>query len=271
MLLNKDDFECLTKKIKDYSGIIIGEDKEYLLESRLMPIARKYGIGTLPDFVSYLRENKDESLLVEIIEGMTTNESFFFRDFKPFDYLRDIVLPQLFAKLPDQNTFRIWSAASSTGQEAYSIAITLLEAASCAGKKFEIIGTDIDMSVVEKAREGLYTQFEVQRGVPITMLLKYFNQEGDQWRVKKNLKEMIRFDKFNLLGNTSSLKKFDVIFCRNVLIYFDDQTKEKVLANLANAAEPHAFLFTGGAESLIGLKNPFKPAEGLVNVFRIEN
>ncbi len=270
MLLNKKDFDTLAGKIKDYSGIVIGEDKEYLLESRLMPIARKHGLDGLADLVMYMQKNKDESLLVEVIEGMTTNESFFFRDFKPFDYLRDKILPGIFAKYPEKNTFRIWSAACSAGQEAYSIAMTILEAASCAGKKIEICATDIDLNVVEKARDGLYSQFEVQRGVPIHLLIKYFTQEGDQWRVKDNLKQMAKFDKFNLLDNPANLGMFDIVFCRNVLIYFDIPTKEKVLDNITKVMLPHAHLFTGGAESLMGLKSKFQPVEGLVSVFRLK-
>ena len=269
MALNKKSFEILTGKIKDYSGIVINSDKEYLLESRLMPIAKKYGLEGLESLVEYMQENKDESLLVEVIEGMTTNESFFFRDFKPFDYLRDKILPEIFAKFPEKNKYRIWSAASSTGQEAYSIAMTILESAACNGKKFEICATDIDLNVIEKARDGLYSQFEVQRGVPINLLIKYFTQEGDQWRVKGNLKEMIKFDKFNLLEAAGGVGMFDIIFCRNVLIYFDKDTKEKVLHNIVKTMEPHAYLFTGGAESLMGLDTPLQPVEGLVSVFKL--
>jgi chemotaxis protein methyltransferase CheR len=268
MLLNKHDFDILTGKIKDYSGIVVTDDKEYLLESRLMPMVRKYGLGGLADLVGYMQENKDDSLLIEIIENMTTNESFFFRDFKPFDALRDKILPEIFAKHPEKNTFRIWSAASSTGQEAYSIAMTILESASCAGKQFEIIGTDIDLKVIEKAREGLYSQFEVQRGVSISLLLRYFTQEGDQWRVKEPLQRMVRFDQFNLLDSAGGLGIFDVVFCRNVLIYFDNPTKEKVLATVAKAMEPYAFLLTGGAESLMGINSPFKAVGGLGSVFK---
>ncbi len=268
MLLDKKDFDILTGKIKEYSGIVITEDKEYLLESRLMPIVRKYSLGDLSDLVGYMQENKDESLLVEVIESMTTNESSFFRDFKPFDYLREKFLPELFSKYPDKKDFRIWSAACSTGQEAVSIAMTIMEMSICQNKNFEIMGTDIDMGVVERARDGLYSQFEVQRGVPITMLLKYFSQEGDQWRIKENIRKMVKFEKFNLLEHTGGLGMFDIVFCRNVLIYFDSPTKEKVLNNIRKAMQNHAYLVTGNAESLIGLNSPFLAAEGLINVFR---
>lgn len=270
MLLSKQDFDILTSKIKEYSGIVITDDKEYLLESRLMPIVKKYGLGGLPDLVGYMQENHDESFLVEVIENMTTNESFFFRDFKPFDTLRDLILPELLEKCASQNEMRIWSAAASSGQEAYSIAMTILESAACTGKKFEILGTDIDLKVVEKAREGIYSQFEVQRGVPISMLLKYFSQEGDQWSIKDSVRNIVSFDQFNLLHPAGGLGKFDVVFCRNVLIYFDNQTKERVLANIAKTMNPHAFLLTGGAESLMGLDMPFKSVEGMVNVFRFK-
>lgn len=270
MLLNKKDFDILTGKIKDYSGIMIAADKEYLLESRLMPVVRKYGLDELASLVGYMQENKDEALLIEIIESITTNESFFFRDFKPFEFLRDKILPEFFVKHPEKNRFRIWSAASSTGQEAYSIAMNILESSLCAGKKFEIIATDIDMNVIKKAREGAYSQFEVQRGVPINLLLKYFTKEGDRWYIKDNVKQMVAFDKFNLLEQADKLGMFDIIFCRNVLIYFDEATKEKVLKNLAKTMYTHAKLFTGCSESLVGLNVPFQSIEGMYGVFELK-
>ena len=267
MELSKHDFEALTGKIKDYSGIVLSTDKEYLLESRLMPVVKKYSLGDLSGLVGYMQENQDESLLVEVIECMTTNESFFFRDFKPFDTLRDTLLPQIIQQFPDKEKIRIWSAASSTGQEAYSIAMTILESPAFAKKTFEIVGTDIDLNVIEKARDGVYSQFEVQRGMPINLLMKYFKQEGDQWRIKDEIKEMITFNTFNLLHSAGGLGIFDVVFCRNVLIYFDDHTKSEVLENISKTMEPHSKLITGSAESLIGIESPFKPVAGLSSVF----
>jgi len=269
MLLEKKDFDTLTGAIKKYSGIVIGPDKEYLLESRLVPIARKHGLEDLSELVAHMQRKTDENLLIEIIEGMTTNESFFFRDFKPFDYLRDKLMPELLAKNPTQNKFRIWSSACSSGQEAYSVAITLLESPAFAGKSFEIVGTDIDSAIVKRASDALYSQFEVQRGMPISLLLKYFQQEGDQWRVKDNLKKYIKFEKFNLLDRPD-FGAFDVVYCRNVLIYFDRDTKEKVLKNISTAMLPNSFLLTGAAESLMGLDVPFLGVEGLVNTFRLK-
>jgi chemotaxis protein methyltransferase CheR len=269
MLLEKKDFDVLTATIKKHSGIVIGSDKEYLLESRLVPIARNHGLSNLAELVAHMQKGSDSGLIVEIVEGMTTNESFFFRDFKPFDYLRDKLMPELIATRPTQNKFRIWSSASSSGQEAYSAAITLLESAAFAGKTFEILATDIDSSVLKRGIDGLYSQFEVQRGMPISFLLKYFQQEGEQWRVKDNLKKYMKFEQFNLLDKPN-FGVFDVVFCRNVLIYFDVETKQQVLKNLATSMQPHSFLLTGGAESLIGLNSPFVGVEGLINTFRMK-
>ncbi len=269
MPLSKKNFDVFTTRIKELSGIVITSDKEYLLESRLMPLVQKYGLNDLNGLANYLKENKDSALLNEIVECMTINESSFFRDIKPFDYLRDSIIPKIISTCPEKNKFHIWSAASSTGQEAYSIAMTLAEMPLCKDKIFEIYATDIDPNVLETAREGLYTQFEVQRGVPIIMLIKYFTQEnGDRWRIKDNIKQMVKFEKFNLLDKTEEIGMFDIIFCRNVLIYFDNQTKEKVLVNISKVMEPHAYLFTGGTESLIGVNTTLQPVEGMVSVFR---
>lgn len=171
MPLSRENFRALTESIKNYSGIVVSEGKDYLLESRLLPVARKYSLEDLDSLTAYMRENNDGTLLVEIVEAMTTNESFFFRDIKPFEMLQKQVFP-LFANLGRK--VRIWSAACSTGQEAYSIAMSAMEAGM--GDKIHITASDIDSSVVEKAKLGSYSQFEVQRGLPVNMLIKYLNK-----------------------------------------------------------------------------------------------
>ena len=167
MALQSQDFEYLCKIIKENSGIFLTKEKEYLLESRLMPIAEKYGLASLGEFVKYCNENKSTSLYEEIVQAMTTNESLFFRDTKPFDRLKDVIIPRIIGKCPDKRHIKIWSAACSTGQEPYSIAMTIMEEPILASLTFEILATDIDNNVIDKARNGKYSQFEVQRGVPI--------------------------------------------------------------------------------------------------------
>lgn len=250
MELSSQDFHYLADIIKKYSGIALEEDKGYLLQGRLLPVANKYGLSSLKEFVDYVKQNNNESLLIEIIEAMTTNESFFFRDAKIFTFMSQNVIKDIKEKLPDKNKIKIWSAACSTGQEPYTIAMEMLE--KCPELDFEIFATDLDYSVIEKAKGGVYSQFEVQRGVPINLLLKYFSQEADQWRVKPNIAEKISYEKFNLMDSPSKFGKFDLIFCRNVLIYFEVETKIKVVKNLASCMEPHSALFLGATEGASG-------------------
>ena len=221
-----DDFDMFAMLLKQRSGLVLTKDKAYLLESRLMPVARKWKMKGLDELASTVRGRKDEALIRDITEAMTTNESSFFRDQKPFDLFRTTVLPQLLEARAAKRQLRIWSAACSSGQEAYSLAMLLQdEAAKIRGWRIEIIGTDLSAEMIERARSGIYTQFEVQRGLPIQMLVKHFKQVGDKWQISPQLREMASFREYNLLTDLSPLGMFDVVFCRNVLIYFDQPTK----------------------------------------------
>lgn len=247
------EFDFLVKFIHDKSGISLGKDKTYLLESRLLSVIRQHSIDSINTLSKTLKTSPNPALVLDVIEAMTTNETSFFRDTKPFHYFRDTLLPEIMKHNKPPYKVRIWSAASSTGQESYSLGMTILEKkAALAGYSFEIIGTDLDRNVVTKASQGLYTQFEVQRGLPIALLLKYFTQEGEQWRVKDELKSFINFQPANLLTYTP-IGFFDVVLCRNVLIYFDQDTKQKVLQKLVAALKkPHANLFVGSTETIQG-------------------
>ena len=257
--MRADDFEFIARMLKERSGLIIGSDKAYLLESRLMPLARKRGQKTLDELLASLR-SAPEAVLREVTEAMTTNESFFFRDTKPFDQFRDIVLPHLLKARATKRSFRIWSAACSSGQEAYSLSMILKEeAAKLAGWRVEIIATDISQEILEKAKAGLYSQFEVQRGLPIQFLVKYFKKKDDAWQIDPALRSMVQFREFNLLHDLRALGQFDVVFCRNVLIYFDQPTKTKVLENISKIMPEDAFLYLGGAETVLGISDRFKP------------
>jgi chemotaxis protein methyltransferase CheR len=194
---------------------------------------------------------------------MTTNESFFFRDNKPFDLFKDSVLPQLLESRASRKKIRIWCAAASTGQEPYSLAIILKElSVKLAGWNIEIVGTDLSQKVLDKAKMGLFSQFEVQRGLPIQMLIKYFNQVGELWQISEEIRNMVSFRKFNLLDPYTLLGSFDVIFCRNVLIYFDQPTKTEVLEKMRKLLPNDGTLFLGAAETVLGITDKFKPVQG---------
>jgi len=195
-----------------------------------------------------------------VVEAMTTNESFFFRDKIPFDHFREFMLPSLLKSRAAQHRLRIWCAAASTGQEPYSLAMILKEMASLvAGWRVEIVATDLANEVLEKARAGLYSQFEVQRGLPIQMLMKYFTQSGDTWQISPEIRAMVQFRPLNLLADFAHLGTFDVVFCRNVLIYFDQPTKIDVLERLARITEQDGYLVLGAAETVVGLTECFRP------------
>ncbi|QJE73553.1 protein-glutamate O-methyltransferase [Aerophototrophica crusticola] len=258
-----EDFDMFCTLLRQRSGLVLTKDKAYLLESRLMPVARKWNLKGLEDLAAVIRAKRDEALLRDVTEAMTTNESSFFRDTKPFDQFKAVVLPMLLQSRAAKKTIRIWSAACSSGQEAYSLAMLLNEeGARLAGWRIEIIGTDLSGEMVNKAKAGIYTQFEVQRGLPITLLVKYFKQVGDKWQITEDMRSRVQYREYNLLSDLSPLGQFDVIFCRNVLIYFDGPTKGKVLEAMAKQMPPDGVLYLGGAETVLGITEKFKPMEG---------
>lgn len=266
--MKQDDFSLFQSLLKQRSGLVLSIDKAYLLESRLMPVARKWHYKNLEEMAGAIRSRREERLLKDITEAMTTNESSFFRDVKPFEQFEKIVLPAMLAARANTRRIRIWSAACSSGQEAYSLAMILQEQkARLAGWTIEIVGTDISIEVLEKARAGLYTQFEVQRGLPINMLVKYFQQAGDKWQLLPEIRRTVTFREFNLLDSYSSLGKFDIIFCRNVLIYFDQPTKTSVLQNMATLMPDDGILYLGGAETVLGITDRFRPVEGQRGIY----
>jgi chemotaxis protein methyltransferase CheR len=253
------DYEFLRKLLKERSGLDLSADKQYLVESRLIPLARKAGLPGLPELVLKLKGSA-EALTAEVVEAMTTNETFFFRDKVPFDHLKATILPELLQARAGRRSLRIWCAASSTGQEPYSIAMCLKEfGAALTGWRVEIIATDLSQGVLEKSRAGLFSQFEVQRGLPIQLLVRHFAQIGELWQLNADIRAMVQFRQLNLLQDFSHLGVFDVIFCRNVLIYFDQDTKTNVFGRLAKMIEPDGFLMLGAAETVVGLTEAFRP------------
>jgi len=261
-------FDAFAALLRARSGLVIGQDKVYLLETRLSPIVARLGLRDLAHLAEKLRAPGQEPLIAEVVEAMTTNESFFFRDDKPFTHLRTRALPALCAARPQGTTLRIWSAAASSGQEAYSIAMLLCEQRALLGtRKVQLIGTDIAREQLARARDGLYTQFEVQRGLPMTMLVKYFRKDPDGWRIKDDLRAMAEFKVWNLLSDLRSLGRFDVVFCRNVLIYFDAPTKGRVLNAIAAQMAPDAVLYLGGAETIFGITDRLTTMDGERGVY----
>jgi chemotaxis protein methyltransferase CheR len=254
------DYEYLRKLLKESSGLDLSADKQYLVESRLMPLARKASLPGIPELVQKRKGAGADALTAEVVEAMTTNETFFFRDKIPFDHLREAVLPALIRARAARRSLRIWCAASSTGQEPYSIAMCIKEmGAALAGWRTEIVATDLSLAVLEKSKAGIFSQFEVQRGLPIQLLVKYFAQTGELWQLNADIRAMVQHRQLNLLQDFSHLGTFDVIFCRNVLIYFDQATKAGIFARLAKMLEADGVLALGAAESVVGLTNVFKP------------
>jgi len=252
------DYEYLRKLLKERSGLDLSAEKQYLVEGRLVPLARKAGVPGIPELVQKMKGGA-EALTAEVVEAMTTNETFFFRDKVPFDHLKDTVLPALIKARAARRALRFWCAASSTGQEPYSIAMLLKETAALSGWRTEIIATDLSQAVLEKSKAGLFSQFEVQRGLPIQMLVKYFKQEGEFWQVNADIRAMVQHKQLNLLQDFSHLGTFDVIFCRNVLIYFDQPTKASIFERMSRMIEPDGVLMLGAAESVVGITDTFKP------------
>ena len=252
------DYDYLRKLLKERSGLVLSADKQYLVESRLAPLVRKAGLASLGELIAKLKTN-DARLIVDVVEAMTTNESFFYRDKIPFDHFRDVVIPGLISARAMQRRIRIWCAAASTGQEPYSLAMSIREMKEkLTGWRIEILATDLSTEVLEKAKAGIYSQFEVQRGLPIQMLVKYFAQVGDTWQIAPDIRAMVQFRALNLLADFINLGRFDVIFCRNVLIYFDQETKIGVLNRIGKVVEPDGYLVLGAAETVVGLTDAFK-------------
>ena len=252
------DYEYLRKLLRDRSGLDLSADKQYLIESWLLPLARKCGLSGIGEIVQKVKGGS-ASLITQVVEAMTTNETLFFRDKAPFQHFRDSIMPEILRARAGRRSIRIWCAAGSTGQEPYSLAMCLKEmGAAISGWRIEILATDLSQEVLEKSKTGLYSQFEVQRG----------KQTADFWQVNADLRAMVQHRQMNLLHDYSPLGVFDVIFCRNVLIYFDQDTKVDIFNRLARATEADGFLVLGAAETVVGLTDVFKPYPELRGLYR---
>lgn len=257
--MNRNDFDHICKLLKQESGLMLSPDKAYLIESRLLPVARKWKLATFDDLSKALRGNADAGLVRDVVDAMTTNESFFFRDTRPFEQFKEVVLPALLTSRADQKRIRIWSAACSSGQEPYSLGMILAElAGKLAGWNIEIVATDLSGEMLARARDGIYSQFEIQRGLPIGLLVKYFKQVGERWQISDKLRGMVNYREFNLLADPAPLGRFDVVFCRNVLIYFDRPTQLRIVSRFAPLLADNGLLFAGHSESLAYASRVFR-------------
>ncbi|HEY6023606.1 MAG TPA: protein-glutamate O-methyltransferase CheR [Pseudolabrys sp.] len=258
--MTPQDFDYLRRLLRERSGLVLAAEKQYLAESRLVPVARRHGMSSLGELIERLQSKSPAALIAEVVEAMTTNETFFFRDKLPFDHFRDTMMPALLAARAREKRIRIWCTAASTGQEPYSLAMIVKGMGpAIAGYRIEILATDLASEVLEKAKAGIYTQFEVQRGLPVQLLVKFFNQQGESWQLTPEVRSMVQFRTLNLLNDFSSLGSFDVVFCRNVLIYFDQDNKVAVLNRIARQMPDDGYLVLGAAETVIGLTDAFKP------------
>jgi chemotaxis protein methyltransferase CheR len=256
--VSTSDFDYISTLVRDRSAIVLEPGKEYLVHARLLPLARKQGLEDIGALVERLKRG-DNTLSTQVVEAMTTNETSFFRDVHPFETLRDDILPDLVEKRATTRTLRIWSAAASTGQEAYTVAMTLREHfPALATWNVSILGTDLSTEVLDKAREGRYAQIEVNRGLPAPLLVKYFDRAGPAWRAKPDLRRMVEFKPLNLVKPWSPLPRMDVVLLRNVLIYFDNATKREVLARARSVMAPDGYLFLGAAETTLQFDGMFE-------------
>jgi chemotaxis protein methyltransferase CheR len=234
-----DHISYLQQCVYAGSGIVLDAEKQYLMETRLAPILRERGLASLSELCQVMRSSEPSPLHAQVVEAMTTNETYFFREPAHYDALRKTILPELMAMRSGTRKLTCWSAAASTGQEAYSLAMMLLEI-GVDGWKIDITGTDLSSRVLKQAESGRYSQLEVNRGLPVALLLKYFRRAGLEWELKEEVRRMARFRSFDLRAGMQSLGPFDVVFCRNVLIYFDLPTKRRILEEI------HGSLFRGG-------------------------
>lgn len=260
MMIDERDYLYLKQILKERSGLALTDGKEYLLEGRLLPVARSLGFGSLAELVQHIRTSRSEIALTTVVDAMTTNETLFFRDSYPFTSLVSVMLPSLTAARAPEHTIRIWSTAASAGQEPYSIAMQIKEHPELSGgRPIEIVASDISSEMINRAEAGFYTDFEVRRGLSPNLLGKYFVREDAGWRIVPEIRRMVKFMRVNLLDHFDNLGLYDIVFCRNVLIYFDNNTKLDIVERIADRLRPDGFLVVGGAETLVGLTDRFRP------------
>jgi chemotaxis protein methyltransferase CheR len=257
VVINPKNYKFLQEHVYSHAGIVLEGDKHYLFESRLAPIVRQLGLESIDDLCVLIQSARQPEVGHQVVEAMTTNETYFFRDPSHYDAIRTVLLPRLIEDRGDTKKLRFWSAASSTGQEAYSLAMLLIEA-GLGGWNVQILGTDFSAQVVERAQSGKYQQIEVNRGLPATLLIKYLRRSGTDWYLNDQVRRMVNFETIDLRRSMQALGPFDLVFCRNVMIYFDAKTKMNILKELHGTLFRGGWLLLGGAETAFGVDEYFK-------------
>lgn len=255
--IHGDNYRFLQEHVYSEAGIVLEDDKHYLFESRLMPIVRRLGLTSINDLCELLMDTREAEVGRQVVEAMTTNETYFFRDPAHYEAIRAELLPRLKQERQDTKRLRFWSAASSTGQEAYSLAMVLLEE-KLSDWNIQILGTDFSSEVLQRARDGKYQQIEVNRGLPAALLVKHFSRSGVDWQLSSAVRSMVRFERIDLRKEMRTLGPFDLVFCRNVLIYFDAETKRKILREIHGTLFRGGWLMLGGAETAFGIEECFE-------------
>ncbi|MGH9353554.1 MAG: CheR family methyltransferase [Terriglobia bacterium] len=263
MSLTTVEFDYIRNMLREHSALSLDDGKQYLVESRLEPLARQEGFPSLQQLIVRLRSGPSTSSLHhKVVEAMTTHETSFFRDVRPFRLLEKLVIPQLMARRAGDRALNIWCAASSSGQEPYSVAMLLRESfPSLALWRFRFIATDISQAMLERSRAGRYSQLEVNRGLPAAMLVKYFHKVETEWQISDDIRRMVEFQRMNLIEPWPPLPSLDLILMRNVLIYFEVETKREILGKVRSHLRPDGVLLLGGAETTLNIDDSFEPVQ----------
>ena len=254
--ISTDNYRFLCQAVYQDSGIVLDDSKTYLVEARLIPVAKSEGATSLDALCNLIRATNGNRVRNKVVEAMTTNETLFFRDVSPFDALRTTLIPEMREALDYKRPLRLWSAACSSGQEPYSIAMLWLEMGLYL-REVEILGTDLSEEMLAKAEEGRFLQLEVNRGLPAKYLVKYFTRHNLEWQIKPELRAMVKWRKFNLKDNLHALGHFDIVLCRNVLIYFDIEAKRRILNQIKQTLQPGGYLVLGSSETTLNLDDTF--------------
>lgn len=266
--MTDQDFDFIRKLLKEHCAVVLEPGKEYLVDSRLTPIVQQLNLESISDLVQQLRAEPSNGLLMQIIEALVTSETLFFRDHGPFESLRKHVLPDLMQRRRQERVLTMWCAACSTGQEPYSLAILLREHfPELTGWKITLLATDLSREVLARAAAGRYTQAEINRGMPASLLVKYFEQQGTSWQLKPGIRAMVQFQELNLDRPWPFLPRMDLVLLRNVMIYFDVPTKKTILGRLAHILKPDGYLLLGGAETTINLDDSYRRVKHLKGGF----
>lgn len=252
-----ENYRFLQQHVYSEVGIVLEDDKHYLFESRLGPIVKKLGLGSINDLCSFLHTSLGKEAGHQVVEAMTTNETYFFRDPAHYEAIKTTFLPRVIEEKRDTKQLRFWSAAASTGQEAYSLAMLLLDE-GLKDWNIKILGTDFSSLVLDRARTAIYHQIEMNRGLPVSNLVKYFRRSGFDWQLDELVRRLVRFELIDLRKSMRTLGPFDLVFCRNVMIYFDAETKKKIMRELHSTLFRGGWLLLGGAETAFGLEEFFE-------------